>query len=237
VAISHIKKRRRDSIRAEPELHQTRLFDTNLVPVPVTSAFPAGATQRPVTFMLDYEVTSASPSGIILNVGNVDPALTVFYVAGELRVTVGSGTNFQEVAQGSATRMHAGDPGDPNLIRLVVSVRPGDGSTRAWDQYSHVPLVSQESAGGTIPAWSDEDPGDLVTTFADTADVNGFVGSPGAPVGVSPVDPSRAFAHQIPHHYLNALDAPEITFDRFILDFTYHNVEIGRYPLLDDTSF
>jgi len=94
IAISTASRKRRDSIRALPKIHQTRLLDTVLTPVLVSSAFPTGATGKPVTFSLDYAVTGASPSGIILNCGDSDPALTVYYDIGYVCTAGGAMVRF-----------------------------------------------------------------------------------------------------------------------------------------------
>jgi len=235
IAIHQAKRRRRDSIRAIPKVHQTRLFDIGYTPAALTTAFPAGQGSQPVTWMLDYDITSSSPSGIILNVGDGSPALTVWYDGGVLKAIAGSGSTGAALA--TAVRSHIGSVSAPQRVRLVVAVRPGDGHLRVWDGCG---LLAQAVASSEeMPdGWSEETGSALITTFAATSDYNDLISNPGAPTGIVQTEPVRGYALYVPHHFLGGdPDAPlDAVFDEFLFRATYLNNQLALYPLLDDSE-
>lgn len=231
-ALYHAQKRRRESLRAIPKLHQTRLLGVDLAPVAFLGVFPAGSSSAPVTFGLEFELTG-TPSGTLLNVGAGDPSLTLYYVSGVLTAVAGSGSTSSAAVTATATRSHVGSAGVPNLVRLTVSVRPGDGSLRIWDEDGL--LAQGEASGGSIAAWSGEGGSDLVTTFDAAAGFNTLIADPGAPANVSESAPVRAFALYNPQHHLTDIPdfVPPVVFDEFLFRATFINGQVELFPLLD----
>lgn len=229
-ALRNAYRKRRDSIRAIPRLHQTRLLGVGLTPVALTDAFPAGAASRPVTFTVDLEVTG-TPSGTILNVGDGNPALTVYYDAGTLKAVVGSGTVAADAVSVTATRPHTG-----GRVTLVVSVRPGDGSIRIWDQCGL--LAQGEASSGSIASWSGESGSDLIVTYGAAAGFNTLISDPGAPSGFGEINPTRGYALYNPQHHLNNIPDEVVVpdFDEFLYRATFINYQIELFPLLDDSE-
>ncbi len=116
VAINH--KRRRDSHRGYPDLHQTHRL-------PIATSLPA-ATHFPlpgeaVTFKFRVDRISASVTGTILTLGDQG---SIGFAAGSLEVVTGGGT--PDVLVGT----FVGAPRDS--AEVVVAIQPSTGQVRAW---------------------------------------------------------------------------------------------------------
>jgi hypothetical protein len=195
--------------------------------------FPTGATTSPVTFQLRYRL-SGTPDGTILNLGNGDPATTVYYDSGVLRAISGSGSVGSSAVTAVATRPHSAGA----RIRLVVAIVPGNGHLRIWDR--HGLLAQGEAAGGPIPGWAEMAVvDDAIRTYTDPGGAaNGLIVNPGAAVNIAPAAPSRAYAFHVPQHLLSDIPdfVPPSVFDEFLFRATFVNAQIALYPLADDSD-
>lgn len=117
-ALQISRRRRKDSHRGYPNLHQTH----NIVPgasLPVSTNFPE--TDRPVTFKLRGNRTSDTAAGNILTMGNEG---TIGMAAGNLEVVTGGGVTDTFVGT------YIGAPRDH--AEIVVAINPAAGLVMAW---------------------------------------------------------------------------------------------------------